>query len=118
MIQTVLHDGAKIVNSGENYLLVLKTWRGLAMACCGLVSPPKSGEKFPCSQAPISPYEVSNMFGVLWRLSSTVNQAQSGAPGEMLMRRPLSLCFFSADGGCSAPRLRVPSGAFGRDLRR
>jgi hypothetical protein len=59
----------------------------LATVCCGLAAPPKSGEKFPCSQPPIWPFEVSNVFGVLWRLYSTVNQAQSGAPGEMLKRR-------------------------------
>jgi hypothetical protein len=75
MIQTVLHDGAKIANSGEDYLLVLITWRGPAMARCGLAAPPMSGEKFPCFQPPISPYEVKNVFGVLWRLFATVNQA-------------------------------------------
>jgi hypothetical protein len=30
-----------------------------------LAAPPKSGEKFPCSQPPIWPFEVSNVFGVL-----------------------------------------------------
>jgi hypothetical protein len=89
MIQTVLHDGAKIANSGEDYLLVLRTWRGPAMARCGLAAPPKSGEKFPCFQPLISPYEVKNVFGVLWRLFETVNQAQSSAPGEMPMQRTL-----------------------------
>jgi hypothetical protein len=59
------------------------------MARCGLAAPPKSGEKFPCFQPLISPYEVKNVFGVLWRLFETVNQAQSSAPGEMPMQRTL-----------------------------
>jgi hypothetical protein len=57
------------------------------MARCDLAAPPKSGEKFPCFQPPISPYEVTNVFCVLWKLFSTVNQAQSSAPGKMSMRR-------------------------------
>jgi hypothetical protein len=59
------------------------------MARYGLAAPPMFGEKFPCFQPLISPYEVTNVFGVLWRLFSTVNEAQSSAPGEMPMRRTL-----------------------------
>jgi hypothetical protein len=34
-----------------------------------------SGEQSPCFKPPIPPYEVADAFSVLWRLSSTVNQA-------------------------------------------
>jgi hypothetical protein len=45
-----------------------------------------SDEQCPCSKPPIPPYKVANVLSVLWRLSSTVNQAQSKAPDEMPMR--------------------------------
>jgi hypothetical protein len=40
---------------------------------------------------PIPPCEVANVFSVLWRLSSTINQAQSKAPDEMPMRADIHL---------------------------
>lgn len=39
----------------------------------------------------IPPCEVANVFGVLWRLSSTINQAQSKAPDGMPMRADIHL---------------------------
>jgi hypothetical protein len=53
------------LSSSIGYLLMMRMWRMLATVCCGLAAPPKSGEKFPCSQPPIWPFEVSNVFGVL-----------------------------------------------------